>query len=167
MGKRGEVTEEGQPVTVKAEDPPAQASHSQTAGHGGVPTPSQPPPRKCLEHLIGKRSMVSCAINGVRMEMLLASGAQVTMVERAWIDKALPNVRIQPLESLLSEQPLQISAANGTDVPLDGWVDVELQVCSENYGHVNIQVPLLISRNSLNCPLLGQDFFKSFCGNGI
>ena len=92
--------------------------------------------------------------------MLLDSGAQVTMVERAWRDKALPNVRIQPLKSLLSEQPLEISAAKGTDVPSDGRVDIELQVGSENYGHVNIQVPLLISRNSLSCPLLGQDFFK-------
>ena len=89
--------------------------------------------------------------------MLLDSGSQVTMVERAWIDKALPNVRIQPLESLFSEQPLEITAANGTDVPFDGWVAVELQVCSENYGHVKIQVPLLISSNSLNCSLLGSN----------
>ena len=143
-------------MTVKAEEPFAQASHSKTASRREVPAPAQPPLRK-RPHPIGKRCMVSCTINGVPLEILLDSGSQVTMVERAWIDKALPNVRIQPLESLFSEQPLEITAANGTNVPFDGWVDVELQVCSENYGHVNIQVPLLISSNSLNCPLLGSN----------
>ena len=79
--------------------------------------------------------MVSCAVSGVPLEMLLDSGAQVNMVEGARIDKALPNVRIQALESVLSEQPLEISATNDTDVPSDVWVDVELQVCSDYYGH--------------------------------
>lgn len=101
--------------------------------------------------------MVSCAINGVPLQMLLDSGAQVTMVGSAWMRETLPNVPIQPLESLLFDQPLEISAANGTNVPFDGWADVELQVCSENYGHVTIQVPILISQSCLNCPLLGSN----------
>lgn len=71
--------------------------------------------------------------------------------------ETLPDVQIQPLESLLFDHPLRIAAANGTDVPFDGWADIELQVCSENHGHVTIQVPVLISRNSLNCPLLGSN----------
>lgn len=82
--------------------------------------------------------MVSCAINGVPLQMLLDSGAQVTMVGRAWMKKTLPNVQIQPLQSLLFDQPLEILAANGTDVPFEGWADVELQVCSQNDGHVTI-----------------------------
>lgn len=101
--------------------------------------------------------MVSCAINGVPLQMLLDSGAQVTMVGRAWMKKTLPNVQIQPLQSLLFDQPLEILAANGTDVPFEGWADVELQVCSQNYGHVTIQVPVLISKNVLNSPLLGSN----------
>lgn len=100
--------------------------------------------------------MVSCLINGVPLEMLLDSGAQVTMVGRAWIEKALPDVKIQPLESLFSNQSLEISAANGTEVPLDGWAEIDLQICSENHGHVAIRVPLLISQNC-NSPLLGSN----------
>ncbi|TWW70055.1 hypothetical protein D4764_18G0008610 [Takifugu flavidus] len=60
--------------------------------------------------------------------MLLDSGAQVTMVGRGWMEEALPHVDIQPLESLPLDEPLVISAANGTDVPFDGWADVELQI---------------------------------------
>lgn len=56
------------------------------------------------------------------------------------MEKALPNIQIQPLESLLSDQPLDIAAANGTDVPFDGWADAELKIGSKSDGHVTIRV---------------------------
>lgn len=73
------------------------------------------------------------------------------------MEEALPNVKIQPLDALLLDEPLTIAAANGTDVPFDGWAEVELQVCSKNYGNVTIQVPMLISQNHLSAPLLGSN----------
>lgn len=71
----------------------------------------------------------------------------MTMVGRAWVEKALPNVKIEPLSSLFEDQPLEISAANGTAVPFDGWVYVDLQILSESHGHADMQVPVLISQN--------------------
>lgn len=115
------------------------------------------PQRGRLAQLIGKRCMVSCTLNGVPLRMLLDSGAQVTMVGKAWMEKALPHVHIQPLESLISDRPLEISAANGTDVPFEGWAEMELQIGSIKHGHVTIQVPILISQNCLNYPILGSN----------
>lgn len=129
VGKQAEVTGAGQPVIMTAEE----ASTPVTSVKAD--TQHQPPPTKCIAQLIGKRCMVSCAINGVPLQMLLDSGAQVTVVGSAW---TLPNIQIQPLQSLLFDQPLEILSANGTDVPFDGWADVELQVCSQNDGHVTI-----------------------------
>lgn len=156
VGKRDEVTGEGQPVTVTAKES-AQPSHSEAASPVTTKTQCQPPTRKQLAQLIGKRCMVSCAINGVPLQMFLDSGAQVMMVGRGWMEEALPHVQIQPLESLPFDEPLVISAANGTDVPFDGWADVELQLGSKHCGYVTIQVPMLISQNCLNCPLLGSN----------
>lgn len=79
------------------------------------------------------------------------------MVGRAWVEKVLPNVKIEPLSSLFIDQPLEISAANGTAVPFDGWANVDLQIRSESHGHADIQVPVLISQNFINCPLLGSN----------
>lgn len=101
--------------------------------------------------------MVLCTMDGAPLQMLLDSGAQVTMVEKAWMEKTLPNTQIQPLESLFPGQHLDITAANGTDVPLEGWADVELQICSHHHGYVAIQVPVLVSRTNLSCPLLGSN----------
>lgn len=144
-------------MTMTAKEAPAQASQSATASHVKANTHCQPLTEKRLAQLIGKRCMVSCAINGVPIKMLLDSGAQVTMVGRTWMEDALPNVKIQPLDALLLDEPLTIAAANGTDVPFDGWAEVELQVCSKNYGNVTIQVPMLISQNHLSAPLLGSN----------
>jgi len=144
-------------VIVTAKKAPARASHSKTASPVKANIQFQSLTRKHLAQLIGKRCMVSCAINGLPLKMLLDSGAQVTMVGRTWMEEALPNVQIQPLGTLLLGESLEISAANGTDVPFDGWADVELQVGSKNYGHVTIQVPMLISKNCLSSPLLGSN----------
>ena len=111
--------------------------------------------RKRVAQLIGGRCMVTCHLDGVTLQMLLDSGAQVTMVDRSWVEKALPNVRIQPLESLLPHHPLKITAANGTDVPFDGWIEVRLEISSSTYGSVALDVPILVSRESLSSPLLG------------
>lgn len=88
--------------------------------------------------------------------MLLDSGAQVTMVSKSWIEQALPHMKIQPLESLFGDHSLEISAANNTQVPLDGWAEIDLQIRSQYHGHVTVRVPLLISHNC-NYPLLGSN----------
>lgn len=144
-------------MTEQAEESPAHTSFAKTSSVVRSNAPSPAPPAKPTAQLIGNRCMVSCAINGVPLKMLLDSGAQVTMVSRAWIEKNIPHIKIKPLESLLSDQPLEIAAANGTDVPFDGWADTELQIQSVNYGHVAIQVPVLISQHNLNCPILGSN----------
>lgn len=118
--------------------------------------PHQPLRKTRVAQLIGKRCMVSCLVNGVPHQMLLDSGAQVTLVGRAWIEEALPDVLIQPLETLLDKEPLEIAAANGTEVPFDGWAEIELQLGGTSQGQLTIKVPALISQNC-TCSLLGSN----------
>ncbi|XP_057178909.1 uncharacterized protein LOC130547157 [Triplophysa rosa] len=110
--------------------------------------------------------MVSCSIDGVPVQMLLDSGAQVTMVGRPWIEQTLPHIKIQPLASLLVDHSLEISAANNTEVPLDGWAEIDLQICSPHHGHVTIRVPLLISCDC-NYPLLGSNVIAEIVKGNI
>lgn len=77
---------------------------------------------KRVAQLIGGRCMITCNLNGVKTQMLLDSGAQVSIVGQAWLKKTLPTIEIQPLESLLADNQLSVTAANGTAVPFDGWV---------------------------------------------
>lgn len=99
--------------------------------------------------------MLDCHLNGVRAKTLLDSGAQVSMVAKQWVSQALPNAKIYPLESLPLDGPLQITAANGTDVPFDGWMDILVEIKSEKHGSVEIHVPMLVSKHCTTGPLIG------------
>ncbi len=113
-------------------------------------------PNQRVAQLIDNRCMVSTLINGVPLQMLLDSGAQVTMVGKAWMERELPTVQLQPLESLFASQSLEITTVNDTEVPLEGWAEVYLQICSHNHGHLSISIPLIISKNC-SCPVLDSN----------
>lgn len=44
------------------------------------------------------------------------------------MEQALPDVNIKPIENLLSTRQLEVTAANGTVVPFDGWITVLLEI---------------------------------------
>lgn len=110
---------------------------------------------KRVAQLIGSHCMITCHLNGVQTQMLLDSGAQISMAGQMWLKKNLPNIEIQPLESLLADSQLHVTAANGTAVPFDGWVEVLLEITSGKQNKIAIKVPLLVSRKCMDCPLLG------------
>ena len=110
----------------------------------------------CLAKLIDKKCMVACYLNDVQIDMLLDSGAQVTTFEKSWLAKLLPDVQIRPLGDLLPDNPLRITAANGTDVPFEGWVEIQVEIKSERHSQVAIDVPMLLSKSCVSGPLLGS-----------
>lgn len=72
--------------------------------------------------------MVTCHLNGVKIQMLLDSRAQVSIVGKSWVEQVLSDVNIQPIESLLSIRQFEVTAANGTIIPFDGWITVLLEI---------------------------------------
>lgn len=87
--------------------------------------------------------------------MLLDSGTQASIVENFWVQKALPNVTIKPLESVLSDHPLKVTVTNWIAVPLDGWIEVLLEITSSKQASVALYVPMLVSQQGVSSPLLG------------
>lgn len=143
------VASEGSPVTV---NPHSKDERSPTSQSHKPPNTAR---RKRVAKLIGGRCMLTCHLNGVRVQMLLDSGAQVSMVGKSWVEQHLPNVKVQPLNSLLSDSTLDITAANGTAIPFDGWIEVLFEVKNQKHGRVAILVPILVSRSCVTSPLLG------------
>lgn len=102
--------------------------------HGSVTTAIIQPPfqhrvRKGnhVGKLIGKRYL-TCYLSGVQTNMLLDSGAQVTILGKSRLKKHLPDAKIQSLEDLLPDDPLRVTAANGTEVPFERyWWKSKLQ----------------------------------------
>lgn len=105
--------------------------------------------------LIGKRCTLTCYLNGVKTDMLLDSGAQVTILEKSWIETHLPHVKIQSLDNLLPDNPLRVTAANGTDLPFEGWVEILVEIKSAKHGRLAIHAPMLVSQRCVSGLLLG------------
>ncbi|GAA6088016.1 uncharacterized protein LOC115539137 [Tachysurus ichikawai] len=104
VGKWEEVAGEGQPAILSSAEsqekvitPKRSQSNSQC----------QSDPKIRVAQLIGKRCLVSCSINRAHLQMLLDSGAQVTMVSKSWIEQTVPHIKIQPLGLLFLINPLK------------------------------------------------------------
>lgn len=99
--------------------------------------------------------MLTCYLNGVQTDMLLDSGAQVTILEKSWLERHLPDAKIQSLKDLLPDDPLRVTAANETDVPFEGWTEILVEIKSTEHGQVAINVPMLVSHSCVSGLLLG------------
>ncbi|GAA6087975.1 gamma-aminobutyric acid receptor subunit alpha-2-like [Tachysurus ichikawai] len=76
VGKWEEVAGEGQPVILSSAEPQEKVI---TPKRSQSNSQCQSDPKISVAQLIGKRCLVSCSINGAPLQMLLDSGAQVTM----------------------------------------------------------------------------------------
>ena len=56
---------------------------------------------------------------------------------------------------------LKLTAANGSAIPYDGWVEVEFSLMSDETSK-KIQVSLLVTSDSLDYPIIGQNVTDEF-----
>lgn len=115
IGKRPLVTAKGQPVT----DCSIQ-SHPDTSkiSQANIQSPSQR-----VAKLIGEKCVLKCNLSGYAVTALLDSGVQVSIIDRQWKQRYLPQQEVRPLCELLGDSELDLTAANGEPIPYDGWVE--------------------------------------------
>ena len=69
---------------------------------------------------------------------------------------------IGPISELLDDSDnLKLAAANGSAIPCDGWVEVEFSLMSDETSK-KIQVPLLVTSDSLDYPIIGYNVIDEF-----
>lgn len=112
IGKRPSVTAKGQLVT----DCSIQ-SHPDTSkiSQANIQSPSQR-----VAKLIGEKCVLKCYLSGYAVTALLDSGAQVSIIDRQWKRRYLPQQEVCPLCELLGDSELDPTAANGEPIPYDG-----------------------------------------------
>lgn len=105
--------------------------------------------------LVGQRCLLKCNLNGYTVTVLLDTGAQVSIIDRAWKQKYLPQQKVRPLNELLGDRPLDLTAANGEPIPYDGWIELAFNLPGNDNPKLTIRVPFLVSQVSLSRPILG------------
>lgn len=72
------------------------------------------------------------------------------------MEKETPAIEVRPVEELLDEGELNLTAANGATIPYEGWIEVEFWL-SGNKGSEDRQllVPILVACVELERPIIG------------
>ncbi len=106
--------------------------------------------------LIGSKALTQCNLNGLTVRALLDTGAQVSIVDRVWKEKYLPDIEVRPLRDLLGcGKDLEVCAVNGDPIPFDGWTVLTVNLQGNEDPSLSINVPFLVSKMSIERPLLG------------
>lgn len=110
--------------------------------------------------LIGEKCLLKCNLNGYTVTALQDSGAQVSIIDRSWKQKYLPQQEVRPLGELLGDRELDLIAANGEPIPYDGWVELTFNLPGNDDPNLAIRVPFLVSQVSLARPIVGFNVIK-------
>ena len=97
---------------------------------------------------------MKCLLNGVETEALWDTGAQVSIIPSNWVRKFYPGTDVRNIAELLGMGGLDLKTANGTDLPYKGWVELTFSLAEKN-SQPSLQVPLLVSKESLDMPIVG------------
>ncbi|CAI5672713.1 unnamed protein product [Oreochromis niloticus] len=111
-----------------------------------------------MAKLVGKRCQVRGFLGGVDTTILWDTGSQVSIVGTNWRKKHLPDAEVRSVEELLEEGALELSAANGTSIPYEGWIETEFSLSKNAVaGMTNrpVQVPILVASGDIECPIIG------------
>ena len=91
-----------------------------------------------IAKLIGRKCTMFCKLNGVERQVLLDTGAQVSIMSERDLTSRFGDIEVHRIEELLdSGVDLELSTANGTQLPYRGWVKmtIELKGSSEHHHH--------------------------------
>ena len=101
--------------------------------------------------LIGSKPTINCKINGTESEVLLDTGSQVSMCDKAWLSTHAPGVEMKPVAEFLEQgEEVKFMAANNAEVQITGAVILDFTM-----GTCSFPVPFVVTEGSMSQPLLG------------
>lgn len=112
--------------------------------------------------LVGKRCTVKGEISGHSVDLLWDTGAQVSIISNEFLRRNLPGVAVKDISELLNID-LNLTAANGSEMPFVGWVELNFRLPS--YKH-DLKVPFLVTEQHLDSPSIGFNVIEEIIRDG-
>ena len=110
--------------------------------------------------------MVQCVMNNVQTEASWDTGAQVSIVSKDWITENLPIAESRRMDGLLNDKRLDLKAANETEIPYEGWIEVSFKLATSDDKH-GMSVPFLVSKHTLDHPIVGYNVIEEIVKNPV
>lgn len=71
----------------------------------------------------------------------------------SWKTEYLPDVEVRSVTELLEDGSLELSAANGTDIPYEGWMEIEVTLSKDAVAGMSDKpalVPILVANSDID-----------------
>ena len=83
----------------------------------------------------------------------------MSIISHGWLKQCLPGCDILDMAELVGMDGLELKAANGTDLPYEGWVELTFNLIENGSDHP-FTVPFLIAKDFLDMPIVGFNVIK-------
>ncbi|KAL1252662.1 hypothetical protein QQF64_017355 [Cirrhinus molitorella] len=95
------------------------------------------------------------------------TGAQASIINADWRKRHLPYTTVRPIEELLGPGTLTGLAANHTEIPFDGWVEVSFRLSDDGGTEETLQVPMLVASDAsvAENPIVGYNVIEEIIGS--
>lgn len=107
-----------------------------------------------VRELVGKKCIIRCYLHKQRVQALWDTGSQVCAIDEVWKASHLPDVPLKDVAELVDPlDPLQIEAANGTEMPYVGWLEASFKLAASDDELI---IPILVLKGGQQqCPIIG------------
>ncbi|CAC5417221.1 unnamed protein product [Mytilus coruscus] len=119
--------------------------------------------RKMSNFRNGSKCEVDCNLNGKEFRLLWDTGAQISIIPVQWLKEKMNETQIRPLSELMDGE-LIVRSANGSEIPYEGWVQVNFKLKSKEEKLENsLEVPFLLSSHpDMNKPIKGYNVIEHY-----
>lgn len=114
--------------------------------------------------------MVDCFFEGVPVQVLWDTGSQVTIINEEWKKTCFPHIETRSLSELLDEGETLIGrAANQTDIPFSGWVELKFQLGLKRGSQAELLMSVLVSNEQGvgQPPIIGYSVIQQLVTEGM
>ena len=113
-----------------------------------------------IAKLVGEKCIATCKLNQQPADVLLDTGAQVSIINKAYLQNKFPNLLIQHMKEIIDEpDSLRVQWGSSHDIPFDGWVNLTV-TCGSTDHSSSLDVPFLVTTENIPDPILGFNAIK-------
>ena len=129
------------------------------------PSHITPKHRASVGRLVGNKCLVHCTLNDRAVTALWDTGAQVSIMSEDFRQTELPASKIKNIHELLGiQETIKLQAANGTQIPYCGWVEIKVRLRGND--NQEILVPFLVTEQNIGPPIIGFNVIELFVTEG-
>ena len=116
--------------------------------------------------LIGRKCLVDCYVDGLRVDAWWDTASMVTIVSKKWVIEYFPENKLCNIGDLLDGGDLKLRAANGGNIDYCGWISLRFRLYTESGEGKELIVPTLVAKDGFDRPLIGYNVVKEVMNDG-